>query len=56
MQIHTVTSYIFASGVNGGAHHTFTPPPPGQVCSRQTAVIFSLQNMQYIQWHLQANI
>lgn len=26
------------------------------VYSRQTAGIFSLQNMQYIQWHLQANI
>lgn len=26
------------------------------VGSRQTAVIFSLQNMQYIQWHLQANL
>lgn len=24
------------------------------VCSRQTALIFSLQNMQYVQWHLQA--
>lgn len=47
-QIQTLINYIFTVGVAGGASQSTSSS------DRQTALIFSLQNMQYLHWHLQA--